>query len=121
MSPVRRCGEFPLSSLRATLRSESIACSVEDLAIDDCRMLAFVHLAAIGDLADIEPVLQHVRERTDRVALRSLALAVRELAGLGFNSSAFERSCEPADRAELDVQREYFSNEISLLRHCSRP
>jgi len=44
--------------------------AIEHLAMDGCRVLAFMHLAAIGDLADIHAVLEHVRERTDGVALR---------------------------------------------------
>jgi hypothetical protein len=68
-------------------------------------VLAFVQLAAIGDLTHIEPVLQHVRERTNRVALRRLALAICELARLGFDALAVERSCERANRSQLDVHR----------------
>src|SRR5947209_4586779 len=104
MSPVSRCGEFPLLIVLATLRSASGLDAVEHVAIDDCRVLALVHLAAIGDLTDIHPVFQHVRERTNGVALGGLALAVAELAGFRFHAFTVEGSGELADGADLDVE-----------------
>ena len=100
MSPVRRCGELPRFSVRATLRSASMRLdAIEDVAIDDGRVLALVHLAAIGDLTDIEPVLQHVGERARRVALCRLALPIGELAGLRSDALLVEGSGKRADRA----------------------
>ena len=58
-----------LASARRSARQHGLD-AIEHLPIDDGRVLAFVHLAAIGDLADIEPVLQHVGERADCVSLR---------------------------------------------------
>jgi hypothetical protein len=70
---------------------------LEQVPIDDRCMLAFVGLAAIDDLADIEAVLEEVGERANPVSLGRDGRSVGENARLGFEPFAIQRGCEFAN------------------------
>src|SRR5271157_3327727 len=80
-------------------------------------MLAGMDLSAIGDLADVELVLQEVCERADTIAGGGDRPPVRQSPWFRFDALSIERRRQRADRAQPQVVVEDLADEICLLRH----
>src|SRR6516164_3476553 len=73
----------------------------EQRTIHNRRLFAAMDLAPVDHLADIEAVLQEMRERAHAEAAAADGLAVRQPPRLAANPPPIEVLCERADRAEL--------------------
>ena len=89
MRPARSDGDDDLMrrSLHGLLLQSGLH-GVEQRPVEDRLVLAGMDLAAIGDLADIEAVLQEMRERADTIALGGDCSSVRQSPGFGLMPSA---------------------------------
>src|SRR5690348_12616003 len=88
---------------------------LEQIAIEDWRLLACESLASVDDLADIEPVTEQISEGTSRERDTAHRSSVREPAGLGDNSAASELLQEPPNAADFEVGAEYRTNALSHI------
>jgi hypothetical protein len=73
-------------------------------------------LAAIGDLADVELVLQEMRERTDPIIGGGDDSPARQSPGFRSKTLGVERRRQRADRAQSRVVLENLADELRLLR-----
>src|SRR5262245_10710458 len=88
-------------------------------------MLSAVNLASIGDLADIEAVLEQMSERAHANADPADAVAVRKTAPLTANAFPIKLLRQCADRAQRQISRKDHLNRLGLgrddhdlLLHC---
>src|SRR6516162_796269 len=70
------------------LRRKSPLHGLEQLAIEDGRVVAPIHLAAVDDIADIEAVPKQIGERPHAEPASTNAAAICELAGLAADAPA---------------------------------
>src|SRR5277367_443776 len=80
-------------------------------------MLARMDFAAIGDLADVEAVLQEMGERADTIAGGGDRAPVRQSSGFRFETVGIERCHKCADRAQTQVALENRADKLRLPRY----
>src|ERR1700733_121584 len=80
-------------------------------------MLARMDLAAIGDLADVEPVLQEMGEWANTIAGSGDRPSICQSPWFRFETLGIERCRERADRAQTQIALEDRADEICLLRN----
>jgi hypothetical protein len=85
--------------------------------MEDRLMLAPVELAVIDDLANIEAVLEDMRERADPKTLGGDDPAVRQFSRSWSDAFPVERRRQFADRTEPQILGKDFSDEHCFLRH----
>src|SRR3984893_2531841 len=79
----------------------------EQLLVDDRRVLSFMHLAPVGDLTDVETVLQHMRERPHHEAAK--------LAVARFDAKAVEIVDQHAERPESEIAGKNDANGLGVV------
>src|SRR5260370_21966095 len=77
---------------------------VERGAVEDRLMLAGMNFATVGHVADVEAVLEEMRERANAVSSASFRPAAREGAGLRGAGAPTEFLRQAADRAAFEIE-----------------
>src|SRR5829696_8070798 len=76
---------------------------LEQGTIEDRLLLATVNVTAVDHLADIEPVLEQMRERPHREGATADGATVRQLPGLAADAAPVEVVRQPTDRAKRKI------------------
>src|SRR6266851_381155 len=88
--------------------------SVERGAVEDRLMLAGMNFAAVGHVADVEAVLEEMRERANAISPASFRPAACEGADLRGDVAPTEFLRQGADRAAFEIEPEHCAD---LLGH----
>jgi hypothetical protein len=75
-----------------------------------------MNVAAISHLADIEPVLEDVGERTNHESPRGNTRSACEASRLRLDAFSIQRCCQSADRTKAQIVSKDLPDEVSLLR-----
>jgi len=89
---------------------------VERGAVEDRLMLAGMNFATVGHVADVEAVLEEMRERANAVSSASFRPAAREGAGLRGDVAPTEFLRQGADRAAFEIEPEHGADRLGLPR-----
>src|SRR5260370_2372606 len=85
---------------------------VERGAVEDRLMLAGMNFATVGHVADVEAVLEEMRQRADAISPASFRAAAREGAGLRGDVAPTEFLRQGADRAAFEIEPEQVGNRV---------
>src|ERR1700730_3488098 len=91
----------------------------EQIAGEDRLMLAAMHLASIDDLADVEPVLEQMGQRSDAKADAAAPAAIATAIDLGPNALPIELREQSPHGAKLQIAGEDGAHHRRLLRRAS--
>src|SRR3984893_13806641 len=89
----------------------------EQIAGEDRRMLAAMHLTPIGDLADVEPVLEQMGKRSDAEADAAAPAAIATAIDLGPDALPIKLRDQSPDGAKLQIACEDGADHLRLLGH----
>ena len=84
-------------------------------------MLAGMNFATVGHVADVEAVLEEMRERANAVSSASFRPAAREGADLRGDVAPTEFLRQGADRAAFEIEPEHGADRLGLLGHDDQP
>src|SRR6266446_8553141 len=112
--PLRMAGKPRNRQRRARLGRELSSYRLEQRGIESGLVLTVVNLATVDHLADIEAVLEQIRERPHAKALPADGPAVRQPPRLAANSPPIEILRQRADGAKLEIARKDRANRRSL-------
>src|SRR6266853_6480705 len=90
---------------------------VERGAVEDRLMLAGMDLATVDDVADVEAVLEEMREGANAILPASFRPAACEGADLRGDVAPTEFLRQGADRAAFEIEPEHGADRLGLLRH----
>src|SRR6476646_8848324 len=113
--PVRSAGEPRSRHCRATAWAASLACSRrKQRGIENWRVLTVVNLTPVDHLADIEAVLEQIRERPHAKPPTADGAAGRQPSQLAADSLAIEVQCQRAHGAKLQIARKDRANRLGF-------
>src|SRR5229473_103118 len=90
---------------------------VERGAVEDRLMLAGMNFATVGHVADVEAVLEEMRQRADAISPAPHRPAAREGADLRGDVAPTEFLRQGADRAAFEIEPEHGADRLGLLGH----
>src|SRR5260370_25646845 len=90
---------------------------VERGAVEDRLMLAGMNSATVGHVADVEAVLEEMRERANAVSPAPFRPAAREGAGLRGDVAPTEFLRQGADRAAFEIEPAHGAHRLGLPGH----
>src|SRR5215211_3403463 len=90
---------------------------LKQVTLEDRLVLAAMHLAPIDHLADVEPVLEQIREGADAEADTAPLAPVGKAVCLCPDAAPIEVVDERTDRAERKIAREDRADGVRLLGH----
>src|SRR5260370_28344806 len=90
---------------------------VERGAVEDRLMLAGMNFATVGHVADVEAVLEEMRQRADAVSPASFRPAACEGAGLRGDVTPTEFLPQGADRAAFEIEPAHGADRLGLPGH----
>src|SRR5260370_2376815 len=90
---------------------------VERGAVEDRLMLAGMNFATVGHVADVEAVLEEMRERANAISPAPHRPAACEGADLRGDVAPTEFLRQGADRAAFEIEPEHGADRLGLLGH----
>src|SRR3989442_12864159 len=118
--PLRMGGKPRSRQRRARLGRELSSYRLEQRGIENGLVLTVVNLATVDQLADIEAVLEQIRERPHAEAAPADGPAGRAPPRLAANSPPTELLRQRADGAELEVTGKSLRDRRSLSARTTR-
>src|SRR2546426_4535950 len=112
--PLRMAGKPRSRQRRARLGRELSFYRLEQRGIENGLVLTVVNLATVDHLADIEAVLEQIRERPHAEAAPADGPAGRAPPRLAANSPAIEILHQRTNGAKLEIPRKDRANRLSL-------